>query len=286
MSYLIPVRYAIASCWHKSFEEVMPYVPLGPFDTTTILANTPSDASFDMWVLQPKCKSRDLRIRSLWIVLELEDGKHDLAKDEVTYGRAEVIWRGSPMGVCDWLLARGLPVPADDADLVHMGVNTQDISKPFGTVIGARYGNARVGDGGVAISSMGDAHAGMRGIAIANINGKAVADELGIAIAPHWGEAHAANKGVAVAMDEFACANAGDDACASAGFGGHAIVGNNSVAIVNRGTAEGGHGSVLVFRTSTGLVVGRIGENGLLPHTPYHMERGMIVVGKWDIDSE
>ncbi|MFO0856408.1 MAG: hypothetical protein U0640_03505 [Phycisphaerales bacterium] len=285
MGHSIPVRYAIASCWHKSFEEVVPYVPLGPFDSTMILERIPKDASFDMWALEPRCKSRELLIRSLWIVLELQDGKIDLSADDITYASANVIWRGHPRGVCDWLLARGLPVPADDTHDILIGVNTETVSQRRGLVIGARYGNARSGFMGVAVSSMGEAHVGQRGIAIAQTSGKAVADESGVAIAQHWGRACAADRGIAIATDEFTHADAGNNACALSGFGGTAIVRNNSVAIVNQGTAQGGHGSVLVFRTSRGLVVGRIGENGLLPNIPYHVERGVIVAGEWDVDT-
>src|SRR5690606_12078302 len=115
-----------------------------------------------------------------------------------------------------------------------------------GVAIGGRWGRAEVGFMGVAVTFMGDASAGRKGVAVNTCSGSAAAAPGGVAITTHWSHAAAEGAGIAITLDEFADATAGDRGIAIAGFdgfGGKAFVGENGIAIAREGTARGGPGA-------------------------------------------
>jgi hypothetical protein len=115
-----------------------------------------------------------------------------------------------------------------------------------------------------------------RDIDIAGDHGTATAGDEGTATAGDGGTATAGRYGTATA-GRYGTATAGNWGTATAGHWGTATAGQY-------GTATAGHGGCIVLTwwdrkaKRHRIVVGYIGENGLLPNTPYHCnDEGVIV---------
>jgi len=152
-----------------------------------------------------------------------------------------------------------------------------------GTATAAGGGTATAGGGGTAIAGYGGtATAGDGGIATAGDEGTAIAGGGGIATAGDAGTATAGDRGTATAGDEGTAtagyqgiATAGDAGTATAGYGGIATAGDGGTATAGDG------GTVCVWWRYGGrrrLVVGYVGEDGVLPDTPYQVTGGRLVV--------
>lgn len=120
--------------------------------------------------------------------------------------------------------------------------------------------------------------AGNFGAAMAGTNGRATAGEIGFALAGDYGTATAADFGTAIAGDR-GTAIVGAGGIASAGEWGHAIAGNSGIAEAGElGQVQAGEGGQLrIHYCKRGdprrrVAVGYIGEAGLLPDTPYHLD--------------
>ncbi len=284
-----PLRFAVASCWHESYHEGTPTVPLGPFDLEDMHRRAAPADEVVIWPLTDRCESSYLQWAALWVVLELEEGRAVHGEKDaprVEFARARALHHGRPQEVCAWLLANKLPVPGDDTHDVVLGRNTERVASELGAVIVAgRWGHAEGGFMSIACAFMGDAVAGTLGVAVNTCSGTARAGDKGAAVTTHWSDAIAGRSGVAAALDEFQSATAGQDGTAVAGFGGRASVGASGVAIALSGTVRGGQGAILVIRRSDRLHVARVGEDGIKPDTPYHVRDGRFVEGEWDIEA-
>jgi hypothetical protein len=113
-------------------------------------------------------------------------------------------------------------------------------------------------------------------LATAGDNGTATAGYRGTATAGNRGTATAGYKGTATA-GYYGTATAGYYGTATAGLEGTAIAGDNGTATAGfRGTATAGDKGIINIKYYDGsryrLVIGYIGENGLLPNTPYLLD--------------
>lgn len=112
--------------------------------------------------------------------------------------------------------------------------------------------------------------------AVSVFGGTAEAGEHGVAIAPGHGKATAGDFGTAIA---------GDGGTAISGRGGTSIVGEGSMslAIVGpNGTAAAGEGGRMMFMRGEGEkdLHATVGEKGIRPGKPYHVENNAIVAGE------
>ena len=200
-------------------------------------------------------------------------------------------------GLADWTpTAKWLVVAVDGRDLVDFGDKVkfprgvvllaadrkaatdlmQQIRSPqaAGPVMGAVVS---VGDRGTATAGYrGTATAGEHATATTGYGGTATAGGCGTATAGHDGTATAGVYGTATAGDRGTAA-AGDHGTATAGVYGTAAAGDHGTAAAgDRGTATAGVCGIIRIRRWDGSryrdVVGHIGENGLLPDTPYRLD--------------
>jgi len=124
----------------------------------------------------------------------------------------------------------------------------------------------------VTTGKYGSARVAADGTAIAGDFGTAKVGELGKAIAGYKGVAIAGFQGTAMVGD-CGTAEAGDIGTAVAGLGGTAMAGDQGVIMITR-----------LDGTGTRRCIGIIGQNGLKPRVPYHLngygefEEGSAVV--------
>ena len=184
----------------------------------------------------------------IWMVLETES-YIDL-QDKVKFESCTILHIGTQLSATKFL--RGL-VPF----VVGMiGEN----------VVDERYATA--GEGGTATAgNYGTATAGNYGTATAGDRGTATAGDRGTATAGEGGTATAGYRGTATA---------GDRGTATAGEGGTATVGDEGTATAgDQGTATAGYEGIIQLKyweSRWKLKIGYIGEEGLLPDTPYILD--------------
>ncbi len=140
--------------------------------------------------------------------------------------------------------------------------------QPFHISTG-NHGNVTAGDGGTATAGDG-------GTATAGNWGTATAGNWGTATAGYCGTVTAGNYGTATAGDG-GTATAGSHGTATAGYCGTVTAGNYGTATAgDYGTATAGDGGILVIKYYDGnryrLATVYVGENGILPNTPYRLD--------------
>jgi hypothetical protein len=138
-----------------------------------------------------------------------------------------------------------------------------------GTVTAGYRGTATAGNHGIAT-------AGDYGIATAGYRGNATAGDRGTATAGYCGNATAGDYGTATTGD-YGTATTGYCGTATAGDWGTATAGNGGTATTGYcGTATAGVGGILVIKYYDGnryrFDMAYVGENGILPNTPYHLD--------------
>jgi len=140
-----------------------------------------------------------------------------------------------------------------------------------------QYGTATAGYRGTATAGEdGTATAGDFGTATAGDFGAATAGDAGTATAGYFGIATAGDDGIATAGDD-GTATAGNGGTATAGDAGTATVGEGGTATAgDDGTATAGEGGIIQIYWYDGhrrrILVGYVGEAGLLPDVPYRVE--------------
>lgn len=138
---------------------------------------------------------------------------------------------------------------------------------------------ATVGHGYTAmVGIQGTAKAGRGGLAISDYEGTSIVDFDGIAIAGCRGIATAGNRGTAITGPR-GTATAKNEGKATTGRGGAAKAGNFGTATAGKeGTAEAGEGGIIQIEyydydsIRTRIKTGYVGEDGLLPNTPYKLD--------------
>ena len=181
-----------------------------------------------------------------------------------------IVWKFNDPGFAARVLASPLAA--------HLGWALHHLPgfQPFSITAGDR-GTATAGNCGTATAGdWGTATAGYRGIATAGDYGTATAGDGGTATAGRWGTATAGDRGIATAGN-WGTATAGDWGTATAGDGGTATAGYRGTAIAGEeGTATAGERGILVIKYYDGnryrFATAYVGENGILPNTPYRLD--------------
>jgi len=226
------------------------------------------------------------------VVAVLEKDIVDLG-GKVKFPRGNVVFSGDQQGATNFLLANGgfgrAVIGAKMSNLnpnghVLVGFGGTATASKFGTATAGFKGTANAGFGGTATAGIeGTANAGDYGTANAGREGTANAGREGTANAGDLGTATAGRDGTANAGD-YGKANAGDYGTATAGFKGTANAGKCGTANVGDygtanagygGTATAGEGGMVQIKYWDGrsrTKVGYIGEDGLLPNTPYKLD--------------
>ena len=173
--------------------------------------------------------------------------------------------------------AKALVVRVTEDDIVHLDGK---VKFPSGHVVfcGTRHQAAAFiqNNGGQGKAThYGTATAGNRGTATAGDYGTATARDYGTATARDYGTATAGDDGTATAGD-FGTATAGDFGTATAGDYGTATAGYRGTATAGDfGTATAGDYGTINIKYWDGngyrIATGYIGENNLLPNTPYKL---------------
>ena len=192
----------------------------------------------------------------IWMVLETES-YIDL-QDKVKFESCTILHIGTQLSATKFL--RGL-VP------FVVGMIGENIVEERYATAGYR-GTATAGNYGTAT-------AGNYGTATAGYYGTATAGEGGTATAGYRGTATAGNEGTATAGNE-GTATAGNYGTATAGYRGTATAGNEGTATAgNEGTATAGYYGIIQLKyweSRWKVKIGYIGEEGLLPDTPYKLD--------------
>ena len=195
------------------------------------------------------------------VVAVLEKDIVDLG-GKIKFPRGNVVFSGSREGATNFLLANGgFGRAVIGAGVSNLNPNSHVLAGDHGTANAGRYGTA---------------NAGNYGTATADEKGTATAGEKGTATAGDYGTANAGNYGTANA-GFGGTANAGDKGTATAGFGGTANAGEKGTATAGeKGTATAGEKGMVQIKywdgTRNRTKVGYIGEDGLLPNTPYKLD--------------
>ena len=187
---------------------------------------------------------------AVWIVAEIDaDAVVDLDR-KIKAPYADVVYYGPRAGALVDIVSRG----ADPSRIVGGTVTAGD----YGRATAGAYGTATAGDGGTAT-------AGRRGTATAGDSGSATAGRYGTATAGEGGSATAGEGGTATA---------GRNGSATAGEGGSAMAGRD-------GSATAGEGGRIAIAWYDGrrerVVIGYVGEDGIIPNTPYRVQNGRLV---------
>ena len=171
------------------------------------------------------------------VVAVLEKDIVDLG-GKIKFPRGNVVFSGSREGATNFLLANGgFGRAVIGAGVSNLNPNSHVLAGDHGTANAGRYGTANAGNYGTA-----------------------TADEKGTATAGFGGTA-----------------NAGDKGTATAGFGGTANAGEKGTATAGeKGTATAGEKGMVQIKywdgTRNRTKLGYIGEDGLLPNTPYKLD--------------
>lgn len=202
----------------------------------------------------------DIRYDSIWQVVEV------LAADVVDLDGKVKFPRG-------WVIYSGT---RDEAVRI-VQARHPEAACVFGTATAGYCGTAIAGYGGTATAGdYGTAVVGDYGTATAGHSGTATADDYGTATAGDYGTATAGGGGTATA-GKNGTATAGDCGTAAAGHCGTATVGEGGTA------SAGNYGTVVVHCYDHGgegrrrLLVGYVGENGILPNVAYGAKNGRLV---------
>ena len=218
------------------------------------------------------------------VVAVLEKDIVDLG-GKVKFPRGNVVFSGDQQGATNFLLANGgFGRAVIGAKMSNLNPNGHVLVGFGGTATASKFGTATAG-------FKGTANAGFGGTATAGIEGKATVGEGGTANAGREGTANAGDLGTATAgrdgtanAGDYGKANAGDYGTATAGFKGTANAGKCGTANVGDygtanagygGTATAGEGGMVQIKYWDGrsrTKVGYIGEDGLLPNTPYKLD--------------
>ncbi len=221
-----------------------------------------------------------------WVVLEIDDQDYAERDGRVDFRRGTVLFFGPPQEACDFLRARGLPVPpsmpevrvAGEGEAVVVGddaVAVADARAEAGDygMAYAEHGEATAGRYGIAASAWGEVAAGDFGYAVTRHGGPAATGDAGLAAAGDDSRATAGTLGLAL-TDEFGVSTAGQRGIAICGQAGRAVAGDYGIAIAAwGGSAQAGEHGVLVIRDDGWfLKVARVGEDGIKPDTPYKLD--------------
>jgi hypothetical protein len=238
-----------------------------------------------------------------WVVLEIQKADFSQQDGVVDFRRGVVLFNGPPRQACAFLRQQGLPVPSSLQVQVAGDWETAWVGED-GVAIGGwdavaqagdagvafaefgEFGEAIVGERGIAISSYAGVRAGKNGVALTIYGQEATAGDGGLARADEFGTATAGTGGVAI-IDAGGTAVAGDSGLAVARWNAAAVAGNNGMAFAwddscSGGTVQAGEGGVLLIRWQDGsryrVAVAHVGEGGIKPNTPYKLnEAGTFV---------
>jgi len=184
-----------------------------------------------------------------WLVVDVEDKDVVDLGNKVKFPKGNIVFCGDRKSATDYIREHGARGPVIGA-----------------MIIVGDSGTASAGDSGTASAgNYGTASAGYKGTASAGDNGTASAGNCGTASAGAYGTASAGNYGTA---------SAGYNGTASAGDSGTASAGNY-------GTASAGDNGTIQVKWYDGnryrILVGYIGEKGLLSNVKYKVENGKFV---------
>jgi hypothetical protein len=200
-----------------------------------------------------------------WLVVKVSDKKVVDLKGKVKFPEGNVVFCGNRFDATNYIRKHGAKGPVIGASIV-VGYN--------GIASAGNKGTASAGDNGTASAGdNGTASAGYYGTASAGIYGTATAGDNGTASAGINGTASAGNRGTA---------SVGDEGTASAGINGTASAGDNGTASAGYyGKASAGDRGIIQIKWHDGnryrVLVGYIGEDGLLPNVKYKVEDGKFV---------
>ena len=231
----------------------------------------------------------------------------------VRYPRGEILFTGPRKEALAYLQERngGRPVlgviaQGYDFETVHVGNYGKAQAGSCGRAIAGDGGSASSGEGGDSKAGQGGsassgnrgeavteaygraqagcegrATTGPKGTAVTGINGKSLAGSEGYAHTGHGGTSSVEDGGMATA-GICGRAVAGYKGTAIADDGGIAVAGDGGIAMVGEGgSAQAGHGGMIKIMWHDGIrrrmILGYIGEEGILPDTPYVVECGSLV---------
>jgi len=208
---------------------------------------------------------------SKWLVCEVNSEDVVDLNGKVKVPKATVVHCGDQFSATNYLLSHG----GEGKDIVGI-INT--VGK-YGTSVVGKYGKANAGDLGTAVSGsygtsisgyLGTSYTANWGTAIAGGYGTATSGVGGTSIVGYFGTATSGYRGTATA-GESGGATSGSDGTSITGIKGTSITGL-------RGTAAAGEdGLIQITWGKSGrirVLVGYIGEDGLLPDVKYRVVDG------------
>jgi len=210
-----------------------------------------------------------------WLVVEVNAADVVDLDGKVKFPRGVVVFCGSRDEAISYMVANG----GDRYAIIHRKVTRVD---GHNIAVTGAYGTVSVGENGMAIAGrFGEASAGENGkasakgegVATVGVNGKAYVGNYGKASAGDYGEARAGNYGTA---------SAGCCGVATAGVYGKVSVGPRGRAFVGHmGIASADEWGTIIIQWFDGermrIVIGYVGENGILPNVMYRVQDGRIV---------